>query len=132
MLNKIIKSIKTSPLNLILIVVALAGYIINNAVLKEISGGFFKVFFVGYFNDLLCPLFFVSYVNLLLITQGKELRKMHHILLLCLLAGIVWEFLAPLFKKSSVTDMWDIACYLIGGAVYRLIFLCFSRKERRF
>jgi len=120
-MKKLLFSIKTRPLNIILIAIVLILYFLNNNVFKVYTTGLLQRFFISYFNDLMCPLFFVSYSNLLLITVNKEMRKLHWILLLCLSAGLLWEFVAPLVKHSSVTDFFDLLCYLIGAAVYWLI-----------
>lgn len=72
-MKKIVESIRKRPVNLMLLILVVFAYWINNLFLKEHSGGLLRVFFIGYFNDLICPLFFFSYANMLLITVGKEL-----------------------------------------------------------
>ena len=96
-------------------------YLSNNFVLKEISAGVVNYFFVCYFNDLICPFGFVSYTNMMLFFINKKIEKFHHVLIFCFLCGLVWEFIAPLLKESSVTDPCDLFCYCAGGAVYWII-----------
>lgn len=116
--KKVCKELKEEYL-LIPIVASL--YLFNNFFLKKVTYGLLKVFFVGYFNDLICPLFFVSYVNIMLNFVNKRIVKLFSILLLCFSCGLVWEFVAPLVKENSVTDIWDLVCYCVGGVLYWII-----------
>ena len=124
-MKKIVESIRKRPVNLILVVFA---YWINNLFLKEHSGGLLRVFFIGYFNDLICPLFFFSYANMLLITVGKEIARLWVICLVSLCTSCVWEFVEPLMKPSSTTDPLDIFCYITGGVVYWAILRYIKNK----
>ena len=112
------ESIKKRPLNLLLIVLVAVLYVLNNLVLKKSFHGAVRFFLVCYMNDLICPLLFLSYINLLLISINRELEQWPQILTVSLCAGAIWEFLAPVFKPSSVTDPWDLACYTAGGMTY--------------
>lgn len=132
MKNKIILSIKTRPINLVLILIVMFLYFCNNIFLKSNTTGMVHYFFISHFNDLICPLFFISYANILLISIGKELRKLRWIMLFGLCSGLVWEFWAPILKASSVTDILDLFFYLIGAFLYWCIInLYLFFKERR-
>lgn len=120
-MKKIILSIKKRPINIIFIVLTLVLYFINNLLFKKITTGALYLFMKGYFNDLICPFFFISYCNLLLLTVNKEMVKLHWLLLFSLCAGLVWEFVAPLIKENSVTDILDLVCYLVGTFFYWLL-----------
>ena len=37
--------------------------------------------------------------------------------------GLVWEFVAPIVKPGSVTDLWDLMSYQFGGILYYLIII---------
>lgn len=117
-MSYIVNSAKKRPINIIFMLVVLILYIFNNGFFKTHTTGIWYEFFVCYFNDLLCPLFFLAYCNLLLITSGRELHKLKDILLLIIICGFVWEFIGPLLKKSAVTDYGDLICYLIGAILY--------------
>ena len=127
-MKKIVESIRKRPVNLMLLILVVFAYWINNLFLKEHSGGLLRVFFIGYFNDLICPLFFFSYVNMLLITVGKEIARLWVICLVSLCTSCVWEFVAPLMKPSSTTDPLDIFCYITGGVVYWAILRYIKNK----
>lgn len=118
---KIKESIKKKPINLVLVILVLILYVSNNAVFKNIESPIMQYFFVCHFNDLICPLLLLGYSNILLITIKLELKKLLNILLFCSVASFVWEFVAPFFKKSSITDYIDILCYIGGGFIYWLI-----------
>ena len=117
-MNRSMKINKKIIFNLVLILFSASFYLLNNLLFKKISTGMLYYFFTGYFNDLLCPLFFVSYVNIMLSFIQKSILKLPHILLFCFIAGLFWEFIAPLMKKTSVTDFFDLLCYCIGGFLY--------------
>ena len=127
-MKKIVESIRKRPDNLMLLILVVFAYWINNLFLKEHSGGLLRVFFIGYFNDLICPLFFFSYANMLLITVGKEIARLWVICLVSLCTSCVWEFVAPLMKPSSTTDPLDIFCYITGGVVYWAILRYIKNK----
>lgn len=124
----ILQSIAKRPLNIVLILLVIILYFFNNLYLKEYAPETLKVFFVGYFNDLICPLLFFSYVNILLQTVNKELTKPGTILLIGICVSVVWEFVAPILKPSSVTDPVDIICYITGSMAYWLLLHCSVRK----
>lgn len=117
-MQKIIASIKHRPLNFVLIFFVIMLYLINNNLIKPNTTGIVHIFFVSFFNDLLCPYFFLAYANLLLITCDREMTKIKVLLLVCLAAGCVWEFVAPYMKRDSVTDPLDLMCYAISTVGY--------------
>lgn len=128
-MEKIVRSIKKRPFNLISMVTVSILYVLNNKVVKPNTTGLSHVFFVSFFNDLICPLWFLAYVNLLMITNDKEILELKKLLLICLGAGLVWEFVAPFLKKGSVTDPWDLVCYAIGTIVYWIILKGVAKKQ---
>ena len=127
-MKKIVESIRKRPVNLMLLILVDFAYWINNLFLKEHSGGLLRVFFIGYFNDLICPLLFFSYANLLLNSVGKEFARLWVICLVSLCTSCVWEFVAPLMKPSSTTAPLDIFCYITGGVVYWAILRYIKNK----
>ena len=77
-----------------------------------------------YFNDLICPLLFFSYANLLLLTVDKEITQLWLTCLVGLCASCFWEFGAPYIKSTAITDPIDIAFYLAGSIIYWGILRC--------
>ena len=117
-MRKLFDSIKKRPINLCMIIFTALFYLLNNAVFKFMTYGSLQLYFVCYFNDMICPLLFLPYVNILLLTRGREMCKLHHMLLLCFASGIIWEVLAPVLKPSAKADVWDMFFYLLGGSIY--------------
>ncbi len=130
-LVKILDSIKQKPINMILICIVLFLYIINNIYLKENTSNILNRFLICHFNDFICPLFFVSYSNLLLITVNRELKKLKWIMLFVLCSGLIWEFFAPVIKPSSVTDFIDLFFYMLGTFLYWWITKIYRLVEKR-
>lgn len=81
-MKKIILSIRREPINLILILTVLLLYMFNNLFLKTHTHGLIQMFFICHFNDLICPLFFIGYSNLLLGCLNKKIKKLSRIMLL--------------------------------------------------
>ena len=105
-----------------IIIVAIL-YLLNNGIFKELVSidTKLKVFLVCYFNDLICPFGFLSYLNFLFRFLNYRIRKVWEIWLWCFCAGLIWEYFAPLLKTSAVSDPFDLLCYLIGGTGYYLL-----------
>jgi hypothetical protein len=121
-LNKLISLIRASPIDGALLILIPCLYSVNNAIFKKIANGYLYSFFNFYFNDLICPLFLLAYSNILLLTVGKGIRRLHLILLFLFFCGAFWEFISPKFIKSSVADCNDMLFYICGGFVYWIIF----------
>lgn len=126
---KLIDRIKKRPLNIILIFIVAILYVVNNIWLKDLVPYNIRWFFVCYFNDLICPLLFLSYCNLLLLTTNREVTSLKALFLIGLAVGAIWEFGAPILKPTSTTDLMDIVCYLMGSILYWFI-LRLNIKEK--
>ena len=74
-----------------------------------------------YFNDFIGSITFVSYVNTVCSFKDYRLEKLWQIELLLFGSGIFWEYITPLFRKSTTTDIWDLLAYLLGGLSYWMI-----------
>ncbi len=120
---------KKIPLDILLIIFTSILYIMNNVILKHIFTGILRYFFVCYFNDLICPLFLLSYTNLLLVTVKKKIISFTNILFFIVPAGLIWEYFAPLVKPSATIDVYDLLCYFVGGVLYYFIIRLIGRKR---
>lgn len=125
------ESIKYRPSNLCVILFCVILYLFNENYLKPNTDGVINFFSVCYFNDLLSPLLFLSYVNMVLLTNGWEIKKLTYILLICLLAGLLWEYGALFLKDGSVADVYDLCMYFVGGVFYWKINAVFSAKRTK-
>lgn len=93
-------------------------YLFNNIIFKKITIGFINYFFICYFNDILAPIWILSYSNILLSENKKEMVKLSVTLSFTFCCGLIWEFFTPLIKKTSVTDIIDLFAYLFGGLIF--------------
>ena len=118
------KSIAENPTDLILLFVTAALYLLNNLILKQNTRGVLREFLICYFNDVMAPMALLAYSNIMLGTTGKRLCSIRHILLFCLCAGFVWEFLAPTLKE--VCKEHPIKGRFIG----RILMLGFAERFR--
>ena len=120
-MKRTIQSLKSNLLDLIILVTVSLLYQFNNHYIKANTAGIPHEFFVCYFNDLMAPMFMLSYSNILLHTVNRKITKLLYVIAFCLFIGAVWEFFAPFIKKGAVWDPFDILCYLIGGLFYWMI-----------
>lgn len=100
---------------------ALVLFCLNNQVIKEaLAGTFAGDFFKNYFNDVLGGIAFLAYTNIVvgLVRPTLRLRRLASIAAYLFLCGLFWEYAAPLFVAGSVSDPWDIVCYVVGGVGY--------------
>ena len=103
---------------------ALVLFCLNNQVIKEaVAGTLAGDFFKNYFNDVLGGIAFLAYTNSVigLVRPALRLRRLVSIAAYLFLCGLFWEYAAPLFVAGSVSDPWDIACYVVGGVGYRAV-----------
>ena len=128
-MKKIIASIKARPVNLILMVLVSCLYVLNNTFFKTHTRGAVQYFMICHFNYLICPLFFLAYSNLLLLTVNKELKRFVWIILFGLCSGLIWEFFAPVIKPTAITDLLDLCFYVLGTILYWVILRIFPGRR---
>ena len=131
-MKKIFQSIKQKPINLVLMIMVLFLYLLNNKYLKIHTEGIFQKFLICHFNDFICPLFFIAYSNLLLIGVNRELKEFKRVMIFGFCAGLIWEFVAPLIKPSSVTDILDLLFYTLGTFLYWCILKLFPDRRMKY
>ena len=95
-------------------------YLVNQVVLKKLKIHILSIFFNYYFNDLLAPILLITYSNFLLSFQNKEIKGIGVFIFIGVCA-IGWEFITPIFIKTSVSDLWDIVMYLSGASIYIIL-----------
>jgi len=96
-------------------------HFMNVLVFLKINNSSLHYFFSCYFDDLLAPILLLSYVNLLLSIYNKKLYTLRYLILFILLVSIVWEYLVVYIKPNSVSDPFDILCYVLGTIIYWII-----------
>ena len=118
-MKKIFQSIKQKPINLVLMIIVLFLYFLNNTFLKVYTEGVVQKF-------LIC------HSNLLLISVNREMKKLKWIMIFGFCSGLIWEFVAPLIKPSSVTDILDLLFYTLGTFLYWCIAKLFPDRRMKY
>ena len=102
--------------NLIILIVGLSLYLLNNHFLHEINW-----FFMFYFNDFLAIVVLLSFLNLF---YPYMLTNVWLIIIVTILASFVWEYVALYIKAGAIFDIIDVICYF-GSMVIYIILLYF-------
>lgn len=117
--------------NVICMLVAIVIYCLNQLVLKKLFEGGMGYFCNCYLNDLVCPLFFLSCAQIMLIWAKYEIKNYIGLLLLGMSAGCVWEYFAPVINHNAVTDVYDLVCYFGGIQIYYFVISIEKRKNKK-
>ena len=107
-------------INLVILVLALVLYLLNNHILHEINW-----FFMFYFNDFLAIVVLLSFLNVI---YPYKLTNIWLIILVTLLASFVWEYVALFIKSGSVFDLMDIFSYFGSMVIYLILLYLIEGK----
>ena len=113
-----IRWIENNKTDIICCGISVIVYGLNRSFLISNCKGVIGYFMQCYLNDLVAPVFVLSLSSIILKWAGYELHRFGTIILIGAFAGFVWEFVIPLIKPSSITDSYDLVCYLIGTIGY--------------
>lgn len=113
-----------------IIFITLILYFINQMIKDDIPFGYLKYFMVCYFNDLIGGITFMAYCGIIFRMGKKQLEKLWQILFLMFLCGIFWEYITPLFRHDTISDIYDIIAYMLGGFIYWCITNVKFRKTK--
>ena len=135
-----------------LLVAALALFAVNEHLVKPVALGavladgmfagnealaagfsFMKAVVLGHLNDFLGGIAFLAYTNLLiaLVQPRYRIRRFYVAMIFIFCCGLFWEYAAPLFVPDSVSDLWDVLAYCLGGAAYWAITKMWGAVWRR-
>ena len=107
--------------NLVIILSTVLLYLLNQQFKGQISNESIKWFISSYFNDIIGGITFMAYTNLVLSFRNIIISKLWQIELLMFSCGLFWEFITPLYRVDTVSDIWDIFAYMLGGILYWVI-----------
>ena len=99
-------------------------YITNRFVVSKIEiFPLVDLFLSCYFNDLLCGIFLISYINsVTMVAYKKEaITQLWLLELILVIFGIIFEYVVPLFRTNTVSDPLDIIAYCSGGFIYHIL-----------
>lgn len=108
--------------------IVVAIYLINKLFLISHTSGWIWRFCVSHLNDLVCPIFFLSYVQMVFRWLEIGVLPYRMGLFIGMLAGFIWEYFAPIINPRAITDIYDLICYFCGIHIYYMINLV-SRKR---
>ena len=75
------------------------------------------------FNDIFGSVVFLLILALVLsILHIKINVKLLHVLIFMLFIGILWEYVTPLYRSDTTTDVFDIFAYLSGALLFWYVF----------
>ena len=122
------QAVAKKPVNVWCIFLSMSLYLINKFYLSEIATGWIGFFCRCFLNDFMCPLFFLSFSQILLIWAEHEITSYWGIIFLGMSGGILWEYVAPLINPRAVSDPLDLVCYFVGANIY----FCISKQAPLF
>ena len=97
-------------------------YLLNNSIKSQFDNKYIALFMRCYFNDLIGTVaFLLAYHVVLTLLPRPSFRiklSLFKVELFVLCCGCFWEFIVPLIRPSSVTDLFDFFAYLLGGYIY--------------
>lgn len=71
-----------------------------------------------YFNDIFGSTILLLLIGIVLSFYKKIKLKLYQVELFMLFCGIVWEFITPLYRSDTTTDIIDLLAYLLGGILF--------------
>lgn len=105
----------------ILIGVTLIVYFINRICRPYYGDSVIEYLLKCHFNDFIGSITFLAYTNLVLSIKFYRLNKFLYIEILIIIAGLFWEYVTPLFRPDTVSDVLDIVSYMLGASLYYFI-----------
>lgn len=94
--------IKDQKRNILCFILAFGTYLLNRCVLQAHTQNGVRYFCQCYLNDMLCPLCFLSLVDMLGAWVHHPLRRIRDVLLLIGCASLIWEGVTPAINPKSV------------------------------
>ena len=124
------KAIWSRKVNVVCITIAVCIYFLNKTLLIDQMTGFVGYFCRCHLNDFVCPLFFLGYCQILLIWINHEIQSYRNCILLGMVGGLIWEYIAPLINPKAVSDVIDLICYFSGTSLYYFLLKSSSKKAK--
>lgn len=127
-------TLKISKINLLIIIVCVLSCIINKRCLG-FTEGIVNWFLSCYYNDIVGAIAFSAYCDIISsnsMVQKYKINKLWKLEIILLICGLFWEYITPIIRTDTVSDIFDILAYLSGGIVFWLvksIHLKIKRKE---
>lgn len=107
--------------NIFIIGITVVIYMVNQTIKTRIPVEAVRWFMSCYFNDTIGGITFMAYCNIVFSFYNRKMTKLWQIGLLMFFCGVFWEYLTPIFRMNTVSDVWDIVAYMLGGFLYWII-----------
>ena len=98
--------------------VGLGLYLCNRFFCIPHASGLLRRLLAGYAADFLAGGMMLLLLMTVLRLAGRRLPGPVLSLLFCLCCGLFWEYVTPLYLYRSVSDPWDVAAVVLGGACW--------------
>ena len=116
--------------NIYIILVSLIVYIINRIFKAHIDIPVIEYLCKCHLNDYIGGIVFPAYVNILLYSaKYKPVKNYISVAMMMFLCGIVWEYIFPYLFSYSVSDIFDVLAYVLGGITYCIIWSVIEKKD---
>ena len=118
--------------NVILIALSLVIYFINKLNRLLDFALFNNIYVNNHLNDVLAAIVILAFSNVLLEKKYRMIDNLLYIEIFVFCSGVFWEFVTPLYKTDSVSDVLDLVAYCLGGLVYWIVVKSIQmRRESR-
>lgn len=85
----------------------------------------------SYLNDVMAGICFLVISQNLMYHWLKRGMKIGESIILIYLAGCYWEFIAPRYIITAVSDKKDLIAYLVGGLIVILVRYLNKKRENK-
>ena len=117
---------------LIVFLTAISIALANKYIINVDNKSLLSTFMRCYFNDIVGACGYCAYCDYSSELFTNKSLSAFVLFLITILSGIVWEYITPLFREDTVSDICDILAYAIGSAIYILIRrLLFTIRQKR-
>lgn len=126
---------KSTKINLNIFIICLVIYFVNRLTNDTYYIPYLSYVLRYHFNDYLAGIVFLAYLNIILgISKYKQIRvlKWIPVIFTGIIIGTFWEYITPIYKSDSTSDVIDVICYILGAISYKVIYslIMLSYKKR--
>lgn len=115
--------VKYKKADIIIFIAVIMLHTLNQLIKNEITYEPAGYLLRNHFNDFLGGIGIIAYIDFWLCISKYHIHisKNWIILLIGFLCGLFWEFITPIYRPESVSDLWDIVAYVMGAGAYALL-----------
>lgn len=79
------------------------------------------LFMKWYLNDIIGACGFCAYCDFMSLIFKKATINSFMLIGIIVVAGLFWEYITPMFRVDTTSDIYDLFAYVLGAAIYILI-----------